>query len=129
MNKISGILKEEKKVSFAYLFGSFARGDNRDDSDIDVGVFVKNFKGIVPDYELELGLKIEREIGAPVEIVILNDKPLTIITEVLKHGKIIFSRDEKERVKFETFMLSQIQDFNRVVVEFDNMRLKKYGIR
>ena len=51
--------------------------------------------------------------------------PLSILSEILKHGKVIFSRDERERVRFETFMLGEIQYYNEIMKVFDEVRLKK----
>jgi predicted nucleotidyltransferase len=38
--KLTAIFRRIEKVEFAYLFGSFARGDDFPFSDIDVAVFV-----------------------------------------------------------------------------------------
>lgn len=61
--------------------------------------------------------------------MVINDKPLSVLSEILKHGKIIFSRNEKERIKFETFMLGEIQYYNELMKGFDEARWKKYGGR
>lgn len=81
------------------------------------------------NFEQKLSLKIEKEIGRDVDVIVINDKPLSILSEILKHGKVIFSRDEKERIKFETFMLGEIQYYNELMKIFDEARLRRYGIR
>jgi uncharacterized protein len=126
LSKIRKILKKEKQIAFAYLFGSYLQNPEYS-NDIDIAIFVKNKPKL--GYELELSLKIEKEIKKSVEIIVLNDKPLLIISEVLRNGKLIFSRDEKSRVKFETENLSNILSFNELMKEFDRMRFERYGIR
>jgi predicted nucleotidyltransferase len=126
LSKIRKILKKEKQIAFAYLFGSYLKNPEYS-NDIDIAIFVKNKPKL--GYELELSLKIEKEIKKSVEIIVLNDKPLLIISEVLRNGKLIFSRDEKSRVKFETENLSNILSFNELMKEFDRMRFERYGIR
>jgi hypothetical protein len=49
-----------------------------------------------------------------------------IISEVLRNGKLIFSRDEKCRVKFETASLSNILSFNELMKEFEKRRFERY---
>ena len=129
LEKITELLRKERQVLFAYLFGSFARNEFRKDSDIDIAVYVKDYKKLPLNFEQKLSLKIEKRIGREVDIIVINDKPLSILSEILKHGKVIFSRDERERVRFETFMLGEIQYYNEVMKVFDEARLKKYGIR
>jgi predicted nucleotidyltransferase len=94
---------------------------------VDIAIFVKG--KVKPGYELELALKVEREIKKPTEIVLLNDKPPLIISEVLRNCRLIFSRDERVRVKFETSALREILDLNELMNEFDKMRFERYGVR
>ena len=125
LDEIRKVLEKEKKVLFAYLFGSSARNEKYS-KDVDIAIVIK---GKVPlNYESKLALKIERVTSKPVEVIVLNDRPLLFISEVLRQGKLIFSRNEKERVRFETFMLSNILAFNELMKEFDRMRFKRYGI-
>jgi len=125
-SEIRKILEKEKHIVFAYLFGSSLQKPEYS-SAIDISIFLKNKSK--PRYELELSLKIEKKIKKPVDVIILNDKPLLIISEVLRNGKLIFSRDEKRRVKFETANLSNILSFNELMKEFEQKRFERYGIR
>ena len=126
VDKVVEVLRGDKRILFAYLFGSFVR--NKDyANDIDIAVFVK---GRIPiGYERRLALKIEKNVKMPVDVVVLNDKPLLLIMEVLRTGKLIFSRDERARVKFETRMLPLIFDFDELMKEYDRKRLERYGAR
>ena len=115
LEKICKVLKE-RQVLFAYLFGSFARNEFRKDSDVNIAVYAKDYKKLPLNFERRLSLKIEKRIGREVDII--------VISEILKHGKVIFSRDERERVRFETFMLGEIQYYNEVMKVFDEARSK-----
>jgi len=68
------------------LFGSFARNEFRKDSDIDIAVYAKDYKKLPLNFEQKLSLKIEKRIGREVDII--------VISEILKHGKVIFSREK-----------------------------------
>jgi len=125
LDKIRGVLKKEKNVLFAYLFGSYATSPEYA-NDIDIAVYLKR---LTPKCEINLAMKIEKEIKKETEVIALNDKPLIIIAEVLRTGKLIFSRDEKKRVDFETRILPEIFDFNELMREFDEKRFERYGVR
>ena len=116
LEKICEVLRRERQVLFAYLFGSFARNEFRKDSDVNIAVYAKDYKKLPLNFERRLSLKIEKRIGREVDII--------VISEILKHGKVIFSRDERERVRFETFMLGEIQYYNEVMKVFDEARSK-----
>jgi hypothetical protein len=118
--------KDKENIVFAYLYGSFVR-NKKYAKDIDIAIFVKG--KIKPNFERKLAARISKEIGKDVEVIILNDKPLLFISEVLKNCKLIFSRNEKSRVKYESFMLGQIQSFNELMKEYDLKRFERYGIR
>jgi predicted nucleotidyltransferase len=67
--KVKEILEVEKII----LFGSFAKGEQKDNSDIDIAVIVSGFDG---DY-LELNAKlfsIVKNIDVRIEPIILNRK-------------------------------------------------------
>ncbi len=70
-----------------YLFGSFANDTNREDSDIDVAVVVKNISG---DYFAVNPLlwKLRREVDDRIEPILIekdNDKP-GFLDEIKKNG-------------------------------------------
>ncbi len=50
------------------------------------------------------------------------------MSEIFRKGKLIFSRDEKLRVKFETFKLAEVLEYNELMKCFDERRFGKYGV-
>ena len=91
-------MKKENKVAFAYLFGSFL--SSKYSNDIDLAVYVKS--KVDANFEVGLALKLEKEIGKEFDVFVINDKPTLFLSEVFRRGKLVFSRDENLRVKFET---------------------------
>jgi len=126
INSIKNVLKKERNVAFAYLYGSFLKNPEYA-NDIDIAIFLK--KKASANYERKLALKIEKEIKKPVDVISLNEKPLLVISEVLTNGKLIFSKDDKLRINFETRMMPDILNFNELMKEFDKKRLERYGIK
>lgn len=100
-------LQGEADVVVAYLFGSRARGDSGPLSDVDVAVLLNG--EATGRRELELRAVVEAAIatdagrstgdGPPrVDLVILNDAPVSVAYRVLAQGTLLLSRDERARV-------------------------------
>ena len=78
-------------ISQAILFGSFAKGTNHDDSDIDIAIVVNNGLDII-DTQIDL-MKLRRKIDLRIEPHPFmigdfnNSNP--VVNEILKYGIII----------------------------------------
>ena len=57
---------ENYKVEAIIVFGSYAKGTNREDSDIDIAVITDDFKNDIFDEELNL-MKLRRKIDVRIE--------------------------------------------------------------
>jgi predicted nucleotidyltransferase len=72
----------------AFLFGSFAKGTNHDDSDIDVALVINNVADII-DTQIDM-MKLRRKVDLriephPFEISDFNQND-PLVSEILKHG-------------------------------------------
>jgi len=81
------LLKDHFDIEKVYLFGSYARETNREDSDIDVAIIVKKIKG---DYFSTTPLlwKLRRQIDDRIEPVLIekdNDNS-GFLEEIQKNG-------------------------------------------
>lgn len=128
LKKIRKALKEEKDVIFAYVYGSLGRGET-DFGDIDIAVFSDRSIKDNLNYEVNLSRRLERVVGKPVETRIINSMPLLLKSRLLKEGKLIFSRNRKKLLNFETNLISEYLDFSYLMREFDKKRLGNYGLR
>ncbi len=91
------------RIACAYLYGSTARGEARAGSDIDVAVLLRE----TPPSTLEgLGFDIagelERVLGKPVDIVVLNRAAPDLVHRILRDGMLVHESDRRTRVAFET---------------------------
>ena len=89
-------------LAAAYLFGSWARRSARPDSDVDVGVLYLDapppgLEGL--SFHLEADL--ERLLGRPVHLTVLNRAPVDLAQRVLRDGCLLLDRDHSRRIRFE----------------------------
>jgi predicted nucleotidyltransferase len=89
-------------IAAAYLFGSVARGTATATSDIDVAVlFTAEPSGTLAGLHLDLEAEIERAVGTPVQLVVLNRAPVDLVHRVLRDGVLVLDRDPSRRIRFE----------------------------
>ncbi len=98
-------------VVCAYLFGSVARGEARAQSDIDVAVlFEKAPEPRLDAGPLDLEAALERSLGRPVQLVVLNRAPADLVHRVLRDGRVVLDRDRAERIRFEVAKRNEFFD-------------------
>lgn len=98
-------------IATAWLFGSVARGTARPNSDVDVGILYRKtppltFEGLCLDLEGDL----ERALGLPVQLVVLNRAPVDLIVRVLRDGKLLLDLDRAKRIRFEVDSRNEFWD-------------------
>lgn len=131
VENIIKVLVNEKDILFAYLFGSYAKGTQDEKSDIDIAVYLIDEKILekYPLYPSRVAIKIENILDKKkVDVRILNGSTLRFRNQVLMHGKLLHSKDEKKRIEFETSSLSQYYDFKPHIDMYDAARRARLGI-
>jgi uncharacterized protein YutE (UPF0331/DUF86 family)/predicted nucleotidyltransferase len=122
----------QSPVNAAYLAGSLStRTSFGHLSDVDIAILLKEqiTSDQFLDYQLyffsELAKRLESD---SIDVVILNQASLLLKLQVIKYGQILFSRDEKLRVSFETKAIMDYLDFKKFD-EIQNQALSRrlYG--
>lgn len=93
--RVSAVLAGVPEIAFAFVFGSFAA--DQPFHDIDVGVFLE------PDNDGHRGLdmldrlegRVSAAAGYPVDLVVLNDRPVTFLFHVFR-GLLLTARDDEQ---------------------------------
>jgi uncharacterized protein YutE (UPF0331/DUF86 family)/predicted nucleotidyltransferase len=122
----------QSPVNAAYLAGSLStRTSFGHLSDVDIAILlteqIKSDQFL--DYQLyffsELAKRLESD---SIDVVILNQASLLLKLQVIKYGQILFSRNEKLRVSFETKAIMDYLDFKKFD-EIQNQALSRrlYG--
>lgn len=89
--KLEALLTAEKRVVLAYVFGSFTRRNNVRDMDVAVyAVPPLSFNEL-----LDLGGRVELELGFPVDVVQLQDLNPAFRIKVLRHGLSVVIKDKR----------------------------------
>jgi predicted nucleotidyltransferase len=97
-------------VIAAYLFGSRARGEATEGSDLDVAVLVGGPFGLLERERLADRLAAASGV-AEVDVVVLDTAPLELRGRVVREGRLLYSSDEPARVAFHVRTLSEYFDF------------------
>jgi predicted nucleotidyltransferase len=86
-------LRTEPNVRLAALYGSVARGEDTDASDVDLLVSLAEDR---PDAAVKLAVRLERALGRKVDVARLNrverNAPLLLL-QALKEGRVVLDRD------------------------------------
>ena len=102
------------EVWLVYLYGSVARGDASERSDIDFGVYLD--EGLTPlamgRLRIELiGHFVEITRQDAVDLVVMNRASICQQFEVIKPSKPLFVRDESKRIDIEARIMSEYLDW------------------
>ncbi|HWC48965.1 MAG TPA: nucleotidyltransferase domain-containing protein [Solirubrobacterales bacterium] len=87
-------LRTEQNVRFALLFGSAARGDDNEGSDVDL---IVEMRDPAPVRVIDLELKLEGLLGRRVDVLTLEDAGANpvLLAEAVAEGRTIVDREER----------------------------------
>lgn len=111
LQKVAECLSKDKRIIFAYLYGSQARGTMREDSDVDIAIYLENLDQD-PLLEEDISLKLENILHCSVDVRVINKAPSSFVNRVLKDGLLLLSRDDRKRIEFEREKLLNILIFS-----------------
>lgn len=127
-NQIKEFLNNNIKLNLIYIFGSFAKGEGRDDSDIDIAIHT--FEQI-DSYQLfimanELSFLVKKDV----QIINLNEASTVFKAQIVGTGEIIYCCDENLRAEFEIRSLKdyiKLNEERQVVLDSIKKDGKIYG--
>ena len=116
---------ERELIVAAYLFGSYARGVQTPQSDVDIAVLFSRTPENLLEHHLRLSNDLSDILGKDVDLIILNVAPPLLRYQVIKHGRLIYCRNERERISFESKSMCEYLDFSRAARRYDECLLRK----
>jgi predicted nucleotidyltransferase len=85
----AGAIRENYNYSKVFLFGSYARGNYTDDSDIDIAVVFNDYTNLM-DIQLDL-MRLRRKIDSRIEPHPFREKDFDVsnplVDEILRYGQ------------------------------------------
>ena len=101
-------------VQAVYLFGSFAQGDERLESDIDIALLLPHAraKALGTLYGSELHQALTQRFKRDVDLINLRQVSTVFQNQIVSTGKLVYSADEQARQTFEMYTLSFYQKLN-----------------
>ncbi|MBC7334225.1 MAG: nucleotidyltransferase domain-containing protein [Actinobacteria bacterium] len=116
LKKISNFFAKQEDIVAVYLYGSRAKEKETCKSDLDLAVL---FRKPLTEYEkiLELRVEIQKILGdaffVDVREIHSGLSPV-FLGEVISSSKVVFCRDEAERIKFEVEAMRAIDDSEQI---------------
>ncbi|RLB36040.1 MAG: nucleotidyltransferase domain-containing protein [Deltaproteobacteria bacterium] len=107
-------LASRADIAFAYLFGSLARGRAFPLSDVDIAVYLEKETALTMSKMALLGDLIDILHTDEIDLVVLNQAPVSLIKRILSSKKVIVDRNPSLRQKFESVMMRLGFDFSFV---------------
>ncbi len=96
------LLEDDSGVVGAYLFGSRGRGEERVDSDVDLGVlFAEAPRPRLDNAAARLESRLEAALGLAVQVTAVDVAPPDLVHRVLRDGVIVKDADPARRIGFE----------------------------
>ena len=105
------ILLECENIVFAYIFGSFALGNARADSDIDIAIYLAAEIGI--ETYLDLKVRLAEGCKREVDLVILNEANPFLRYEIQRNNILLFSRDKTLETHYKVKTLFEYSDVKK----------------
>ncbi len=113
VSRLRHLFETKNDVLLAYLFGSLAKGECNQSSDVDIAVLLNPEIPVASLYDVyrDLHVGIYETIGTErFDLVLLNKAPLTLKFTIIAEGKLIYARSTKILNEFELDVLRKYQD-------------------
>lgn len=109
-NIIVDFLIDKINPIFIYLFGSFAKGEGREDSDIDIAIYTEEK---IDSYELfcvsgDLAFEVKKDI----QIVNLKDVSTVFVAQIVGTREVLFCNNEKLMDEFNIRIFKEYAKLN-----------------
>ena len=109
---IAAYFRQRDEITAVYLFGSYASGSQRHDSDVDLGILFddecEDFDSFLDRYFVELPRTLRKDIHP----LVMNTAGELVLKQIFSKGKVLVVRNPKKLSRFLMIKYSQILDFS-----------------
>ncbi|MFW5690161.1 MAG: type VII toxin-antitoxin system MntA family adenylyltransferase antitoxin [Spirochaetota bacterium] len=134
VERLRGALERFPGVAFAYLFGSAVSGRLREDSDLDVAVYLDSGAALEVESdrsvegEADVQIAAERATDRNVDLLVLNRAPATVCATAVTTGVAVLVRDEALRSRYLLAVTTTAADFEQTEHEFREVRSRSNSL-
>jgi predicted nucleotidyltransferase len=118
---VRSLLASSEDIIFAYIYGSFARGEPV--RDLDVALYTTEEKDFL--FAVDVAALLRRETGCEVDVTVMNHAPVALQFAILRDGLLLFSKDEARR----TALIERVSRQYREYTHFRDLFLGVAGAR
>ncbi|MBE6083187.1 nucleotidyltransferase domain-containing protein [Acidilutibacter cellobiosedens] len=111
VEKCKNVLMKYENILFAYIFGSYAKGNMRADSDVDIGIYLKEEMNI--EEYLKIRMDLTKICKRQVDLVVLNAATPLLKYEIYKNNILLFTRDRTIESNYKVKILFEYNDIKR----------------
>lgn len=109
---VKNVVAKDSKILSVSLLGSFYKGTNNDNSDIDLGIIISPGETFTALERVNLSTELSIKFKRSVDIGIISSKNLVYSREAFINGEIIYTRDENKSNLIRSTLLGMYIDFN-----------------
>jgi predicted nucleotidyltransferase len=114
LDELRHVLKEDRTIAYALMFGSGGRGELRAASDVDVAVELVPGAPRDPLTLGQLAARLESAAGRPVDLVLLDEAPSPLAYRIFRDGHLLLERDHAVLVRRKVRAILDYLDFRPV---------------
>jgi len=121
------VFKTFPNIVAAYIFGSRVYGKKGKTSDYDVALLFKGDYSL--DEQLDVTLKLAHVFDVDldsIDVIELNHAPVELAYEVISKGKLVYCKDNENRVAFETRLMREYIDLKPHLDVYYNLMYKRF---
>jgi predicted nucleotidyltransferase len=118
---VRSILASSEDIVFAYIYGSFARGEPV--RDLDVALYTMEDKDFL--FAIDIAALLRRNTGFEVDVTVMNHAPVALQFAILRDGVLLLSKDEALR----TALIERVSRQYREYTHFRDLFLGVVGAR
>jgi len=123
---IAEYLSNKKEISAVYLFGSYAHGQQRPFSDIDLGILFSSSSNIEQrNHFEELIPPLSRLLRKDVDLTVMNSASERLLFQIFAKGSCILVNNPKHLAEFKMTAFSKIADFGYYRTQLENCFTRK----
>jgi predicted nucleotidyltransferase len=111
MEAVRRLLAQDRRVLYALVFGSGARGTMQARSDLDIAVELAAGVHLGPGELGDLVSSLEHASGRSVDLVVLDEAPPAVAYRVFRDGQLLVVKDRSSFVERKTGVILEYLDF------------------